>query len=97
MGARVQDIDSRVTCGGGTKEYRGVPSRQPTVDYETLSIEEQKEAIIHAVEEQPEITLEEIIKKLNLPIKKSRGSTILLEEKMFFKKEAGSRKRTKKT
>ncbi len=67
------------------------PGRKPTIT------EEQKAAIIHTVEEQPDITLEEIIKKLDLPIKKSRVSAILLKEKMFFKKEAGSSKRTKKT
>ena len=39
--------------------------------------------------------MKEIIKELELPIKKSRVSKILLEEKMFFKKEAGTRSRTK--
>ena len=70
------------------------PGRKPKIT------EEQKAAIIRTVEEQPDITLEEIIEKLNLPIKtikKSRVSAILLKEKMFFKKEAGSCKRTKKT
>jgi transposase len=67
------------------------PGRKPKIT------EEQKAAIIRTVEEQPDITLEEIIEKLNLPIKKSRVSAILLKEKMFFKKEAGSSKRTKKT
>ena len=57
------------------------PGRKPTIT------EEQKAAIIHTVEEQPDITLEEIIKKLDLPIKKSRVSAILLKEKMFLKKK----------
>ena len=67
------------------------PGRKPTIT------EEQKAAIIRTVEEQPDITLAEIIEKLDLPIKKSRVSAILLKEKMFFKKEAGSCQRTKKT
>lgn len=56
---------------------------------------EQKAQIIECVKEKPDITLEEIIEELELPIKKSRVSKILLEEKMFFKKEAGTRSRTK--
>ena len=56
---------------------------------------EQKGAMLKLVEEQPDITLEEIIGTLNLPIKKSRVSKILRDEKMFFKKEAGTRQRTK--
>lgn len=65
------------------------PGRQPKI---TL---EQKEAIIKLVESRPDITIREIIEELKLPIKKSRVSKILREEKMFFKKEAGARKRTK--
>ena len=64
------------------RKYGNYPGRKPTIT------EEQKAAIIHTVEEQPDITLEEIIKKLDLPIKKSRVSAILLKEKMFFKKRS---------
>ena len=48
--------------------------------------------MIKLVEERPDITLKEIIEELKLPIKKSRVSKILLNEKMFFKKETGTRK-----
>lgn len=51
-----------------------------------------KNAVIKLVEERPDITLKEIIEELKLPIKKSRVSKILLNEKMFFKKETGTRK-----
>lgn len=67
------------------------PGRKPRITKEQIA------SILRIVEEQPDITLEEIIETLNLPIKKSRVSAILLKEKMFFKKEAGSRQRTKKT
>lgn len=43
--------------------------------------------IIKCVKEKPDITLEEIIKELKLPIKKSRVSKILLGEKIFKKKK----------
>lgn len=65
------------------------PGRQPKIT------SEQKEAIIKLVEKRPDITIKEIIEELKLPIKKSRVSKILRDEKMFFKKEAGTRKRTK--
>ena len=62
------------------------PGRKPKIT------EEQKKAVIKLVEERPDITLKEIIEELKLPIKKSRVSKILLNEKMFFKKETGTRK-----
>ena len=62
------------------------PGRKPKIT------EEQKNAVIKLVEERPDITLKEIIEELKLPIKKSRVSKILLNEKMFFKKETGTRK-----
>ena len=62
------------------------PGRKPKIT------EEQKKAVIKLVEERPDITLKEIIEELKLPIKKSRVSKILLKEKMFFKKETGTRK-----
>ena len=64
------------------------PGRKPKIT------NEQKVQIIELVKEKQDITLEEIIEELELPIKKSRVSKILLEEKMFFKKEAGTRSRT---
>ena len=56
------------------------PGRQPKI------INEQKKAMIKLVKEKPDITINEIIEELNLPIKKSRVSKILLEEKMYLKK-----------
>ena len=42
--------------------------------------------MIKLVKEKPDITINEIIEELHLPIKKSRVSKILLEEKMYLKK-----------
>lgn len=56
---------------------------------------EQKQAMFELVEQQPDITIEEIIETLKLPIKKSRVSKILNDNKIFFKKEGDTRKRTK--
>ena len=42
--------------------------------------------MIKLVKERPDITINEIIEELQLPIKKSRVSKILLEEKMYLKK-----------
>ena len=47
---------------------------------------EQRKAMIKLVKEKPDITINEIIEELNLPINKSRVSKILLEEKMYLKK-----------
>ena len=56
------------------------PGRQPKIT------KEQRKAMIKLVKEKPDITINEIIEELNLPIKKSRVSKILLEEKMYLKK-----------
>lgn len=56
------------------------PGRQPTIT------KEQRKAMIKLVKDRPDITINEIIEELNLPIKKSRVSEILLEEKMYLKK-----------
>lgn len=56
---------------------------------------EQKQAMLEFVAPQPDITIEEIIETLKLPIKKSRVSKILIDNKIFFKKEDNTRKRTK--
>lgn len=56
------------------------PGRQPRIT------EEQIEAIEKTVLEQPDITLQEIIEKLNLPIAKSQLSNILIKKKFRFKK-----------
>ncbi len=56
------------------------PGRQPTIT------KEQRKAMIKLVKEKPDITINEIIEELHLPIKKSRVSKILLEEKMYLKK-----------
>lgn len=56
------------------------PGRQPTIT------KEQRKAMIKLVKDRPDITINEIIEELNLPIKKSRVSKILLEEKMYLKK-----------
>ena len=42
--------------------------------------------MIKPVKERPDITINEIIEELQLPIKKSRVSKILPEEKMYLKK-----------
>ena len=47
----------------------------PTLNY--------KRTMIKLVKERPDITINEIIEELHLPIKKSRVSKILLEEKMY--------------
>ena len=54
------------------------PGRQPKIT------KEQRKAMIKLVKEKPDITINEIIEELNLPIKKSRVSKILLEEKMYL-------------
>ena len=56
------------------------PGRQPKIT------KEQRKAMIKLVKERPDITINEIIEELQLPIKKSRVSKILLEEKMYLKK-----------
>ena len=52
----------------------------------------QIEQIKDAVKTQPDITLEELIEKLNLPIKKSRLSEILTGLGLVFKKKLYSPK-----
>lgn len=56
------------------------PGRQPKIS------KEQRKAIIRLVKKRPDITINEIIEELHLPIRKSRVSEILLEEKMYLKK-----------
>ena len=65
------------------------PGRQPKIT------KEQRKAMIKLVKERPDITINEIIEELHLPIKKSRVSKILLEEKMYLKK-ANSCSRTER-
>lgn len=65
------------------------PGRQPKITPEqVLDIEK-------LVIKQPDITIDEIIQTLNLPIKKSQVSNILRRLGFRFKKEAEIRKRTK--
>lgn len=79
-----------------TKKYKergtlngNYPGRQPKIT------KDQKQEMFELVKRQPDITIEEIIEALNLPIKKSRVSIILNDNKIFFKKEGSTRKRTK--
>lgn len=65
------------------------PGRQPKITKEQISDMEK------LVTEQPDVTIEEIINKLNLPIKKSQVSNILRKMGFNFKKETGICKRTK--
>ena len=65
------------------------PGRQPQIT------KEQRKAIIKLVKEKTDITINEIIEELNLPIKKSRVSKILLEEKMYLKKNKSVQRNVK--
>ena len=65
------------------------PGRQPKITPEQIS------DIEKLVIKQPDITIDEIIQTLNLPIKKSQVSNILRKLGFRFKKEAEIRKRTK--
>jgi len=56
------------------------PGRKPSL------AEADIEQIRNAVKRQPDMTLEELIESLNLPIKKSRLSKILIEMGISFKK-----------
>lgn len=65
------------------KPYPGRPSSLTPEHLENIRL---------AVKEQSDITLEEIIEKLDLPIKKSRLSEILIEMDLSFKKRLSTRK-----
>lgn len=65
------------------------PGRQPKITAQQISDMEK------LVIKQPDITIDEIIQKLNLPIKKSQVSNILRKLGFRFKKETEIRKRTK--
>jgi len=64
------------------KPYPGRPSRLTKEDLERIRI---------AVKEKNDITLEELIEKLNLPIKKTRLSEILIKMDLPFKKRRSTR------
>ena len=61
------------------KKQPGRPSRLSKADYDSI-----RDLILH----ENDITLEEIIERLNLPIKKSRLSVITIEMGFSFKKRA---------
>jgi len=65
------------------KPYLGKASRLTCEDIE---------AIRRTIQEKSDITLEELIEKLNLPIKKSRLSLLLISLKLSFKKRRFSQK-----
>ena len=65
------------------------PGRQPKITPEQISDMEK------LVIKQPDITIDEIIQTLNLPIKKSQVSNILRKLGFRFKKKAEICKRTK--
>lgn len=65
------------------------PGRQPKITEKNI------EDMEKLVTEQPDVTIDEIIEKLNLPIKKSQVSNILRKLGFNFKKEADTRRRTK--
>ena len=80
-----------------TKKYKergtlegNYPGRQPIIT------KKQRKAMIKLVKKRPDITINEIIEELNLPIKKSRVSKILLEEKMYLKKQIRAAERKDK-
>jgi transposase len=56
--------------------------------------EEQMQAVFKKVKEQPDITLEELIEELDLPIKKSALSLRLIKAGYTFKKNTSSRSTT---
>ena len=56
------------------------PGRKPTLDAAKI------EQIRETVKQQPDITLEELIETLELPIKKSRLSVLLIQMRLSFKK-----------
>jgi transposase len=62
------------------------PGKKPSLDEPKLK------EIYEAVKGQPDITLEELIEMLNLPIKKSRLSVILIKMGLTFKKRHCSQK-----
>ncbi len=89
-GASISAINNivRIYRERGTHEGN-YPGRQPTIT------KKQRNEIIKLVKDSPDITINEIIEELNLPIKKSRVSRILLEEKMYLKKANSCRRRKK--
>lgn len=56
--------------------------------------DEQMQVVFDKVKEQPDITLEELIEELDLPIKKSALSLRLIRAGYTFKKNASSRSTT---
>ena len=70
----------------GSVEPKPFPGRQ------TALTREQMDSIRKAVEDEPDITLEELIERLSLPVKKSRLSTILIGMDFTFKKRRCIRK-----
>ena len=64
------------------KPYPGRQSRLTTQDLERIRL---------AIKEKNDITLEELIEELNLPIKKSRLSKIIIKMDLPFKKRRSTR------
>ena len=64
-------------------KYRGRPSRMTEAD---------TEAIRQAVKQTPDITLNELIEDLSLPIKKSQLSRLLTRLGLVFKKKRSTRR-----
>ena len=69
------------------RKQPGRPSRLSKADYDAIR------ELIHA---ESDITLEEIIERLNLPIKKSRLSVITIGMGFSFKKELASKRTAKR-
>jgi len=93
---------SRVLEGGLSTVYKLIKRYKETGNVEASYLVRQPKItekhisdIEKLVIEQPDVTIEEIIEKLNLPIKKSQISNILRKLGLNFKKEASTSKRTK--
>jgi len=71
----------------GSSHSKAQPGRKPIITSST------EEKIREKIKEENDITLEELIEELNLPIKKSRLSELLIEWGISFKKNS-SRKGT---
>lgn len=67
---------------------------KPFLGRPSLLTTEQLAEIKETVEKENDITLEELIEKLNLPIKKSRLSVILISMELSFKKRHFTQKRS---
>ncbi len=65
---------------------------KPFTGRRTILSPEQLSAIQKTIELQNDITLDELITKLDLPIKKSRLSTLLIQMGLSFKKRLSMRK-----